>query len=118
MPAKRFLIHYPDGSKEQVDLAERDALILRGQIQPIDANRYQFIGECMRLHAMQDLERLLPIVSKGYRQEPDYYPGLFIWQLGDKKRRERLESAEAVAIRVRGLTSTNCASNMQQNTAV
>lgn len=67
MPAKRFLIHYPDGSKEQISLERRNELQLRNELRQIDSKRYHFVGifvaKTLRCKGFEGLRPLLPTMT-------------------------------------------------------
>lgn len=102
MTRKTFLIIYPDGSKKHVKRAERDELLLGCLITALNSNEYKYVGQIKTFHALSDLQVLRQQMIKCQRQEPDYYPGTFVVEyprrLGQARRRESMQSAEALAI--------------------
>ena len=100
MTRKSFQITFQSGKSKYVSRYERDRLLLGQEIQLIKGNEYKYIAETRTLHGLAQLGVVLERMVKQQRQEPDYYPGEFIVQMGDKRRRESMESSEALALRL------------------
>ena len=97
MPTKRFLIHYPDGSKEQVSAAEKEQMLLAGDLRVIDSNRFQFITKPLVFGSFAELAKLTLRPSEVRRR---FLPGQFTVELRGKRYRERLETPEGMACRL------------------
>lgn len=101
MARKTFLIIYPDRSKKHVDAAERDQMLLAGELQHVDQNSYKWVGEVKTYHSFADLEALRGrlVQSTTLRR---FLPGSFIVEyprrLGGKRVRELLQTPEAMAL--------------------
>ena len=104
MARKQFSIHYPDGSKKHIGRNQRDEMLLGKLIVPIENNfnSYKYIGQKRTGHALSDLDKILAYARGQQRQEPDYYAGQFVFELGDRRFIERMESVEAMTLRLRG----------------
>ena len=98
MARKTFQITFPNGKSKYVTRDERDELLLCQDIQLIKGNEYKYIRETRTLHGLSQLSVVLDRMVKQQRQEPDYYPGEFIFEFKEKRRREGMQSAEALAI--------------------
>lgn len=118
MPTKRFLIHYPDGTKEQVPTAEKEQLLLAGKLRPIDANRFEFIGQrkstIFHGHSFQDLERLAQLLKVTPEQLRRFLAGHFVWEIDEQRLRELMETPEAMALGLRfGIAGPHCKWNSE-----
>ena len=96
--SKHFTLIYPDHSKANISVSEKEDLLLAGDIQAVDARTYKFIGKVVVLHSFSDLGKLIP----GMHTNPlkRFYPGLFIWKLKEHTNRELMESPEGMALRL------------------
>lgn len=99
MATKRFLLCYPDGSNAFIKTAERDVLLNQGSIEHIDSYRYRYTAQPRTFHAFADLE------SIRQRFEPQqevrrFLEGRFIFELGDKRYRELMETPEGMVVRL------------------
>lgn len=93
MAKKRFIIQYQDGSRKQVGRLERDSMILAKEISHKAENRYLFTGQAMTFHSFADLQQLIPALKSELLRR--YLAGFFIWELGDLREDERLQTPEA-----------------------
>ena len=100
MALRQYTIQYSDGSKEHIGRPERDELLLSRLITPSATNTYKYIGQKRTYHALADLGELFHQMTSQRRQEPDCYPGSFIWEYKQKRYHERLESSEALVLRL------------------
>jgi hypothetical protein len=96
--SRHFQILYPDDSRGFVNTAQKEQMLRSGEIAATnDARTFAFIGKEAVLHSFQELgklfERRVPVFD-------GFYPGLFVWELGEKRSRELLESPEAMALRL------------------
>lgn len=102
MPTKRFLIHYPDGTREQVPTAEKEQLLLAGELRPIDANRFEFIGQrkTMVFHDFRDLSKLAQLLNVTPAQLRRFLAGYFVWEIDEQRIRELMETPEGLQLRL------------------
>lgn len=100
MPTKRFLINYPDGTREQVPTAEKEQLLLAGELRAIDANRFEFIGQrkTMVFRSFQALAELARKLNVTPEQLKRYLAGHFVWEIDEIRLRELLQTPEAMAL--------------------
>lgn len=122
MPTKRFLIHYPDGTKEQVPTAKKEQLLLAGELRPIDANRFAYIGErkTLIMHDFRELSKLAVLLNVTPAQLQRFLEGHYLRKgfeplerevaigpcLGDLNRpseHEYMETEHSLAIRVKSV---------------
>ena len=72
MPSKRFLVHYPDDTKEQISPAKRDEMLLRDELEQIDSKRYRFVGvytpKTFKCKSFEGLRSLLLIKAPCVRE--------------------------------------------------
>jgi hypothetical protein len=103
MPTKRFLIHYPDGTKEQVPTAEKEQLLLSGVLRPIDANRFEYIGQRKTLvfHSFRELEGIATALGVTPAQLKRFLAGYFVWEIDEKRLHELMETPEALGLGLR-----------------
>jgi hypothetical protein len=96
--SKRYLLTYPDGSRKHIDRETRDTLLLSQSAKKTDEGRYLYVGEVHTYHTFSDM-RGLYLTS---REIPlrRFLSGNFIFELKGKKRRELLETPEAMALRM------------------
>ena len=98
MTRKTFLITYQNGKSKYVTRDERDELLLGNLITSVKGKEYKYIGQTKTFYALSDLRELRQQMIRSQRQEPDFYPGTFTFELREKRRREGMQSAEALAI--------------------
>ena len=100
MARKQFLLKYPDHSKKHITCIERDDLLLRGLISSVSPNEYTYIGQSKTYHSFAELEQLKTslIVDQPKRK---FLAGSYIIEFGDKRIRERLETAEHMVYRLK-----------------
>src|SRR5258708_2516931 len=64
MALKQFTVQYPDGSKKNVSANKRDQMYRRGELSPLGAKRYLFMGifaaKTLRCKGFEGLKALLP----------------------------------------------------------
>lgn len=111
MPTKRFLIHYPDGTKEQVPTAKKEQLLLAGELRPIDANRFEYIGQhkAVVFNSFRDLSKLAELLKVTPQQLRRFLAGQFIWEIDEQRLRELMETPEAMALGLRlGIAGPHC----------
>lgn len=102
MPTKRFLIHYPDGTREQVPTAEKEQLLLSGELRPIDANRFEYIGhrKTMIFNSFQELSKLAQLLNVTPAQLKRFLAGYFVWEIDEQRLRELMETPEGLQLRL------------------
>lgn len=99
MARKQFLVIYSDGSKQHIGAHQKEQMLLNGDIVSIGDNRFRDVRPSQTFHAFSDLSQLAAETAPVNLKR--FYPGLFVFELGEKKSRERLESPEAMAARIR-----------------
>jgi len=64
MARSKYELVYPhDGSRKQIDSAERNSLLLSRSIQQVGPTRYKFIGQVKTFHAFADLAQLIQYMA-------------------------------------------------------
>jgi hypothetical protein len=113
MPTKRFLIHYPDGTREQVPTAEKEHLLLAGELRAIDANRFEFIGQrkTMIFRSFRELERIAQLLNVTPAQLKRYLAGHFVWEIDEQRLKELMETPEAMSLRLDNPSGPCCKFN-------
>ena len=98
MARKQFLVIYADKSRAFVSRDERDSMLLSGEIKQTGWREYRYIVPVIRLRrsATEDTMTALKIVPREPVMLRRFLPGSFIFEHGDKRRTERLETAEAM----------------------
>jgi hypothetical protein len=99
MARSRYLISF-EGKKRHVSREERDELLLIGALKQIGPQEYLCTLQPVTYHSLSELGQLHKQMTKKSRQEPDCYPGSFIWEFKERRYRERLESSEALVLRL------------------
>jgi hypothetical protein len=102
---RHFTILYPDDSKGNVNTAQRNDMLLAGEIQPTaDRRTFKFVGRPIVLKAFADLRKIIPGVESNLLQR--FYPGTFADRVvgfvfdGERSTYELLESPPAMALRL------------------
>lgn len=98
LASKRFLLTYPDGSRKHIGREERDSLLLSRSARETADGRYLYTGETHTYHALSQLQNL--VVSTNEMGLRSFLSGQFIFELGDTRKRELLETPEAMLIRL------------------
>lgn len=100
MPTKQFLIYHPDGSAERVRTAEKEQMLLAGELRKIAEGRFEFIGQrkTMVFRSFQALEELARKLNVTPEQLKRYLAGHFVWEIDEMRLRELLETPEAMAL--------------------
>lgn len=92
-----FTVH-TKSSKYHISAKERDEMLIAGEIEPIGAKDYRYIGKPRIFTSLQSLQ-FQPKLSPSERVR--YIEGNFIVQRGDKRYYERaLETANGLALRL------------------
>lgn len=108
MARKRFIVFYPDSSKEQIGTTERDSLLVSGSIRKISEGRYEFTGQRRTFHSFPDYgkhyvaQQTQPSLDSG----PNYLSCHLKFQAPDGSiREEREETPKGLVLRLiqRGL---------------
>jgi hypothetical protein len=98
LASKRFLLTYPDAGRKWIGREERDSLLLSRSARETADGRYLYTGETHTYHALSQLKNLVVSTNElGLRR---FLSGQFIFELGDTKKRELLETPEAMVIRL------------------
>ena len=95
----RFLILYPDGSRDKVTTDQKQEMLRDGIIEAIDTNRYRYTGKSFHFSSLADLSLFKGVITSTYRLAN--YPGLFIWEHENKQHKELLEPPEKMARRLK-----------------
>lgn len=100
--AKRFTVVYPDDSKRNVGRRQKEKMFLAGELRQIDERHFAFIGEVLVVHSLKSLSSLLSRHAPNASQQPEpaFYPGMYVWQLREKRRRELMESPDHMALQL------------------
>jgi hypothetical protein len=94
----KFLLTYPNGKPKYIDRETRDQLLLSLQAKQTGPQRYRYIGQPKTFHSFSELgelrleSQLVPLKK--------YLPGVFIFEVHLKRRRELMESPEGMAFRL------------------
>ena len=75
-------------------------MLLLELIKPLDPLRFTYTGQVRTFHAFADLSEIKTSFEQ-VELKRKFLPGLFTIEFGEKRFRERLESPEAMALRVR-----------------
>lgn len=100
--SKRFILHYPDHSKKRISRSERDELLLSGLAKETSPEKYFFIGQQHTYRLFSALRFF--VVSIDQETTRRFLPGRFIYEhrsVKGGKRREMLETPEAMASRLK-----------------
>jgi hypothetical protein len=97
MSRKQFTVCYPDRSRHHVSRTERDQLLLAGLIKLKRGLEYDWRGQVQTLHSFADLAKLQSHSSEQLRR---FLEGKFTIELAGKRHSERLETPEAMAVRL------------------
>jgi hypothetical protein len=92
----KFTVHYKAG-KRHIKAKERDELLIAGEIEPINALEYRYIAKPRILTSFQALANLN---LKPQRPVHRYLGLSCIFELAGKRRTEREETPEGLAIRL------------------
>lgn len=81
---------------------ERDQMLLAGELRKMDANRYEFIGQnkTVTVRSFADLGDVKNKLRMGPETLKRFLEGSFIWEHGDERMRELLETPEMMAFRL------------------
>lgn len=93
------MLTYPDGSRKRIDRSERDDLIFAGLAKQTEPRKYLFTGQRRTLHSFAELESFAENVIPSNLKR--FLPGSFIVEREGKRTRELLETAGAMAYRLR-----------------
>jgi hypothetical protein len=93
------LVTFPDGSKKHIGRPERDDLLFSGLAKEIGPRKYRFTGQVRTLHSFPELEFLAETVIPSNLKR--FLPGSFVIERDGKRTRELLETAGAMAYRLR-----------------
>lgn len=107
MARKQFLVVYQDGSKKHIGCAERDSLLLSGQIKKISDLQFSSTEQVRTCHAFADISKMMSAIQENPLRH--FLNGSFTIELKGRRRRELLETPEAMAYRLTnngGLTAS------------
>ena len=74
-------------------------MLREGLLHPIDSHRSRYTGDAFHFRTLADLRFFKAVISTV--KFVGNYPGLFVWQLGNQRRKELLESPEKMAMRLK-----------------
>lgn len=94
--------------------AEKEQLLLAGELRPIDANRFEYIGErkTMILHDFRELSKLAILLNLTPEQLKRFLAGSFFWEIDEFRLLELLETPEAMDLRLRTPSGPCCKFNL------
>ena len=95
--SKPYLVRYPDGSSRHVSRDERDSLLASNLVRKTSERRYRYTGEAHTFHSLADLAKLSFAPLQSAKR---FVHGYFVFDLKGRKRRERMETPEGLAIRL------------------
>jgi hypothetical protein len=95
--SKRYLLTYPDGSRRHINRETRDSLVLSQSARETAPGRYLYTGEVHTYKTFSQLRELSFTPTGSLR---NFLAGSFIFELDGKKKRELLETPEAMALRM------------------
>ena len=95
----RYLILYPDGSRDKVNQDKHKEMLRAGVLKPVDGYQFRYTGEMFRFRSLAELGLFKLMIST--TRFLGNYPGLFIWMHHNKRRKELLESPEKMAERLK-----------------
>lgn len=93
------MLAYPDGSRKHIGRSERDDLLFSGLAKQTDPRKYVYTGQARTFHSFSELESLAETVIPSNLKR--FLPGSFIVEREGKRSRELLETAGAMAYRLR-----------------
>jgi hypothetical protein len=96
---KRFLLLYDNGDRTHIGTAERDELLLLGRVRALDSFRFAYIQPKQTFHSFSQLAAIKPQFQP-IQPFKRYLPGTFVFEFGEKRSRELMETAEGMAIRL------------------
>jgi hypothetical protein len=102
MPTKQFLIYHPDGSAERVRTAEKEQMLLAGELRKVAEGRFEFIGQrkTFIFHSFKELERIAQLLNVTPEQLKRYLAGHYVWEIDEVRLRELMETPEAMGLRL------------------
>jgi len=96
-PLNSCVLHTDYGRKRFVKRKQIQELLLSGaNLEQIRPNEYRYRAQIF--HSFQELQPLVEQIST--TEGKAYLPGQFIWELAQKRRRERMETPEGMALRL------------------
>lgn len=95
----RYTIIYPDNSRAIVNASVKEQMLLAGDLAQIDERRFRVTWKPVTLRSLTELAQLK--MRMDLATFVRFYPGLFIWMLAELRRKELLESAEGMAMRMK-----------------
>lgn len=108
--SKKYLVKFNDGSKKHVNREMRDSLLLSGEIRKVGANSFVSTIPVRRYHNLADIGELKQTIGPPAKLLRSYLQGQFIVEFKGKRQTERLETPEALALRMENSTSNQAAS--------
>jgi hypothetical protein len=107
--SKKYLVKFKDGSRKHVRREERDSMLLAGEIRKIGSNSYLSILPVRRFYNLADIGELKNYIGPEKRNLRNYLEGKFTIEFKGKRYSERLETPEAMALRM----ENQCPSTVQ-----
>ena len=101
MARSRYLIISTDGKKRHVSREERDQLLLSGVLKQVGPQEYRSTLKPIRMHSMGELEKLKGEMNEQAGLLRHFLPGSFIFEQGETRKREMLETVEAMVLRLK-----------------
>lgn len=98
--SKPILLTYPDKSRTHISCESRDLLLAASPaplIRKTGYNRFLYVGEVHTYHSLSALIKFAVAHPPALRK---YLAGLFIFEIGRVRLRERMETPEGMAIRL------------------
>jgi hypothetical protein len=97
MAHHRYLLIYPDGSSKHISREKRDSLLLSQTAIQAGVDRYRYTGKVKIFHSLQELKELFGDTEERLLRK--FLEGQFVVEFKGKRYHERLETAEALALR-------------------
>jgi hypothetical protein len=95
----RYTIIYPDNSRGHVNASTKEHMLLAGDLEQIDERLFRITWKPLTLSSFAELIKVMPRMDLATFVR--FYPGLFVWLINEVRRKELLESAEGMALRLK-----------------
>jgi hypothetical protein len=99
LPSKRFILHYPDGSRAHISTSERDELLIAAKISKLNDFSYLYTSQPRIFHSLADLEPLRQQIQP-IGPFKRFLAGHFIIERNKRRQHELLETVEGMTIRL------------------
>ena len=116
MARSKFELVYPhDGTRKQIDSAERNSLLLSRSIKQVGPAHYKFVGQVKTFHAFADLGELIQYMALPPNLLRHYLDALrVIFEFKLERELQLEEMPEAFAIRLEAMGCERLSPNISQ----